>query len=106
MKSIQIEAEKRAEATVLQLAAVVRRVYDNNLSDSPDEKLRAGLDAEMKELVWQVLLVKGDSMWAAFRVLSLEQKQRVRAEIAKPRQPGDLPDVTEVIAKMFKLGPK
>ena len=56
----------------------------------------------MKELVWQVLVVKGDSMWAAFRVLTPEQKRRVRVEIAKPQPPGNLPDVMEVIAKLFK----
>ena len=35
--------------------------------------------------------------------LTPEQKRIVRAEIAKPRPAGDLPDVMELIVKMFKL---
>ena len=106
IKTIQSQAEQKMTPAALRLAAVVQHLYVNNLSDTPDESARAALDAEMKELVWQMLTAKGDSMWAAFRVLTPEQKQLVRAEIAKPQKPGDLPDVMEVIAKLFKLAAK
>ena len=55
----------------------------------------------MKDLVWQLLLTKGDTMWAAFRLLTPEQKRIVKAEIAQPRAPGDLPDVMDLIVKKF-----
>ena len=45
---------------------VVQKIYDNNLADSPNETLRVSLDNEMKDLVWQMLLTKGDTMWAAY----------------------------------------
>ena len=101
--SLRAESEKKSTLIAVQLAAVVQRIYDNNLLDSPNEALRASLDNEMKDLVWQILLTKGDSMWAAFRQLTPEQKRIVRAEIAQPRAPGDLPDVLDVIVKTFGL---
>lgn len=101
--SLRSETEKKATLMAVQLAAVVERIYGNNLSDTPNEELRVGLDNEMKDLVWQLLMTKGDAMWAAFRLLTPEQKRIVRTEIAKPRPPGDLPDVMDLIAKTFKL---
>jgi len=106
IKAIQMQADQLVAPTAERLADVVQRLYANNLSDTPDESVRSALDAEMKELVWQLLVVKGDSMWAAFRVLTPAQKQRVRAEVAKPQKPGELPDVMEVIGKLFKSEPK
>jgi hypothetical protein len=100
---LQSDSDRKAAQIAVQLAAVVQKIYDNNLSDTPTEELRVTLDDQMKELVWQMLLVKGNAMWAAFRVLTPEQKRIVRAEIAKPRPTGDLPDVMELIVKMFKL---
>ena len=45
-------------------------------------------------------------MWSAFRVLTPDQKKVVRAEVLKPQKPGDLPDVTEAIGKLFHLDRK
>ena len=101
--SLRSESEKKATLIAVQLAAVVQKIYDNNLADSPNEALRVSLDNEMKELVWQLLLTKGDTMWAAFRLLTPEQKRIVKAEIARPRAPGDLPDVMDLIVKTFGL---
>ena len=102
--SLRGESEKKATLIAVQLAAVVQKIYDNNLADSPNETLRVSLDNEMKDLVWQLLQSKGDTMWAAYRLLTPEQKQIVKADIAKPRAPGDLPDVMDLIVKTF--GPK
>ena len=103
IQQIQTESDQKAAQIAVQLAAVVQKIYDNNLSDTPAEELRVTLDSQMKELVWQMLLLKGNSMWAAFRVLTPEQKRIVKAEIAKPRPAGDLPDVMELIVKLFRL---
>jgi hypothetical protein len=101
--SLRSESEKKATLIAVQLAAVVQKIYDNNLADSPNETARVSLDNEMKELVWQLLLTKGDTMWAAFRLLTPEQKRIVKTEIARPRAPGDLPDVMDLIVKTFGL---
>ena len=101
--SLRSQSEKKATLIAVQLAAVVQKIYDNNLADSPNETLRVSLDNEMKDLVWQLLLDKGDTMWAAYRLLTPEQKQIVKADIAKPRAPGDLPDVMDLIVKTFRL---
>jgi len=103
IRALQAESGQKATQLAVELAAVVKRIYDNNLSDTPNEELRVSLDNQMKELVWQMLLVKENSMWAAFRLLTPEQKRIVRAEIARPRPPGDLPDVMDLIVKTFKL---
>jgi hypothetical protein len=103
IRALQAESGQKATQLAVELAAVVKRIYDNNLSDTPNEELRVALDNQMKELVWQMLLVKENSMWAAFRLLTPEQKRIVRTEIARPRPPGDLPDVMDLIVKTFKL---
>lgn len=58
----------------------------------------------MRELVWQMVATKGNSMWTAFRMLTPEQKRVVRTEIARPRPTGDLPDVLDLIVRTFQLG--
>ena len=102
IRALQSESGQKTTQLAVELAAVVQKIYDNNLSDAPNEELRVTLDNQMKELVWQMLAVRGNSMWAAYRLLTPEQKGIVRTEIAKPRPPGDLPDVLELIAKTFK----
>jgi hypothetical protein len=42
-------------------------------------------------------------MWAAFRLLTPEQKRAVRTEIARPRPTGDLPDVLDLIVRTFQV---
>jgi hypothetical protein len=106
IRSIQSTIEAQAAPVAIQLAGVVAKLYENNLSDAPNDELRTMLDAQMKELVWKALQLKGEAMWAAFRVLSPEQKAIVRADVAQPRQPGDLPDVLDVIARRFGPFPK
>jgi hypothetical protein len=101
IRSIQSTTEAKGVPVAIQLAAVVAKLYENNLSDTPNDELRAKLDAQMKELVWQALQLKGEAMWAAFRVLSPEQKAIVRVDVAKPPRPGELPDLLDVIARRF-----
>jgi hypothetical protein len=102
IRALQSESGQKTTQLAVELAAVVQKIYDNNLADAPNEELRVTLDNQMKELVWQMLVVRGNSMWAAYRLLTPEQKGIVRTEIAKPRPPGDLPDVLELIVKTFK----
>jgi len=103
IQALRSESDQKGAQIAVQLAAVVQKIYDNNLSDTPNQELRGGLDNQMKELVWQLLLVKANSMWAAFGLLTPEQKGIVRTLVAKPRPQGDLPDVMELIVKTFKL---
>jgi len=104
IRALESESGQKTTQLAVQLAAVVQKIYDNNLSDTPNEELRVSLDNQMKELVWQMLLIKGNSMWSAYRLLTPEQKRIVRTEIARPRPPGDLPDVMELIVKTFRVG--
>lgn len=101
IKALQTEAERKAAPTALHLADVVRKIYENNLSEAPDLSLRATLDAQMKDSVWQLLQVKGEAMWAAYRLLTPSQKALVRAEVFKDRPPTDLPDVMDIIGRLF-----
>ena len=103
IRALQSESEQKTTQLAVQLAAVVQKIYDNNLSETPNGELRVSLDNQMKELVWQMLLVKANAMWAAFGLLAPEQKRIVRTEIARPRPPGDLPDVMDLIVKTFRL---
>jgi len=104
IRALQGESEQKTTQTATQLAGVVQKIYENNLSDAPNEALRVSLDNEMRELVWQMVAIKGNSMWTAFRMLTPEQKRVVRTEIARPRPTGDLPDVLDLIVRTFQLG--
>lgn len=106
IKRAQAQAEEKAAPIALRLAGVVRKIYENNLADTPDAAVTSALDAEMKDLVWQVLLVKGESMWAAVRVLTAEQKAIIREEVAKAATGSDLPDLMDLIARTFHLTDK
>lgn len=103
IKRIQVESEKKAAPAALRLAGVVRRIYENMLADEPDEKLRSRLSAEMREATWELLTIKGQSIREIANVLTPEQKQLVKVEMRKPGAPSDL---SEVIARTFRLGEK
>ncbi|HZT59870.1 MAG TPA: hypothetical protein VFA21_14765 [Pyrinomonadaceae bacterium] len=100
---IKAESEKRAAPAAARLAGVVSGLYANMLADRPDEQQRAKLDAQLKELTWELLVIKGQLMRDTVNVLTPEQKQLVRSEMKKPGAPADL---SEVIARTFKLDEK
>ena len=103
IKRIHVESEKKAAPTALKLAGIVSKIYENMLADKPDEELRARLSAEMKVAAWELLTIKGEAIRETVNVLTPEQKQLVKSEMRKPGTPGDL---SEVIAKTFKLDDK
>jgi hypothetical protein len=103
VRALQGESEQKTAQAAGQLAGVVQKIYENNLSDTPNDELRVTLDNQMRDLVWQMVSIKGNAMWTAFRLLTPEQKRIVRAEIAKPRPTGDLPDVLDLIVRTFQV---
>ncbi|HEV7860426.1 MAG TPA: hypothetical protein VGO91_17545 [Pyrinomonadaceae bacterium] len=103
LKRIHVESEKRAAPLALRLAGLVSRIYENMLADRPDEKLRSTLSAEMKKTTWELLSIKGQAIRETVNVLTPEQKQLVKIEMKKPGVPADL---SEVIARTFKLADK
>src|SRR5258705_9385212 len=90
IKHIHVASEMRAALPALRLARVVSQIYRNMLADKPDEKLRARLAAEMKEVTWQLLVIKGEAIRQTVNVLTPEQKQLIRSEMGKPGAPADL----------------
>jgi hypothetical protein len=103
IKRIKDESEKKAAPVALRFAGIVSRIYENMLADNPDEGLRAKLDAEMKEVSWELLAVKGQSIHDIVGVLTPAQKQLVKSEMSKPGAPADL---SEVVARTFRLDEK
>lgn len=100
LKAIDEEAKKKAAPLALQLGEVAKKVYTNMLADPPDPELRTKLAGEMRETVWALLSIKGDSIWQSVAVLTPEQKRLLKAEMAKPGAPADL---SEVIGHLFHL---
>ena len=103
IKRAQVLGEEQASPIALRLSGIVKQIYLNQLADTPDVALKTTLDGEMKELVWQLLLLKGESMWAAVRVLRPEQRATIREQVAKGTAGSDLPDLMDVIAHTFHL---
>jgi hypothetical protein len=103
IRALQGESEQRTAQAAAQLAGIVQKIYENNLSDTPNEELRVTLDNQMRDLVWQMVSIKGNAMWTAFRLLTPDQKRIVRTEIARPRPTGDLPDVLDLIVRTFQV---
>ena len=102
----QARAEEEAAPIALRLGSVVKQIYTNNLADAPNAALTSTLDAEMKELVWQLLLVKGESMWAAVRALTPQQKAVIREQVTQAATGSDVPDLLDLIARRFNLTEK
>lgn len=103
IKRIHLTSEKRAALPALRLARVVSQIYKNMLANKPDDGLRVKLAAELKEVTWQLLEIKGEGIRQTVNVLTPAQKQLVRTEMAKPGAPADL---SEVIAHTFNLSEK
>lgn len=103
IKRIQTDAEKQAAPAALRLAEIVNKIYENMLADEPDEKLRADLSAQMEKATWSLLSIKGQSIHDIIRVLTPAQRQLVRVEMRKPGSPADL---SEVVARLFRLEEK
>jgi len=51
-------SEKRAALPALRLARIISQIYKNMLADKPNKILRVKLAAEMKEVTWQLLIIK------------------------------------------------
>ena len=98
LAEIKSDAEKKAAPIALQFAEVTKKVYDNMLSDSPDEQLRVRLSEEMRVDASHLLAIKGESIWVAVRLLTAEQRELLKAEMRNPGAPSDL---TELIDKLF-----
>jgi Spy/CpxP family protein refolding chaperone len=103
LQAIDDEAKKKAAPVALRFAKIVKDIYENMLADQPDEDLRAKLANEMKESTWELLSIKGQAIRDSVAVLTPEQKQILRTEMAKPGAPSDL---TEVIGKTFRPASK
>ena len=103
LQAIDDEAKKKAAPSALRFAGIVKGIYENMLADHPDEELRAKLGNEMKETTWELLSIKGQAIRDSVAVLTAEQKQILRTEMAKPDAPSDL---MEVIGKAFQAGGK
>jgi hypothetical protein len=98
LKSVKAESEKKVAPLAIQLAATVKQIYENMLSDKEDEALRLRLSKEMDETVLKVLAVKGQVIRDTIALLTPAQKQLVREEMRKPGAPGDL---SELIERLF-----
>ncbi len=103
IKRIDTIAKLKAAPSALKMASVVSRIYQNMLADKPDEKLRVSLNDELRDVTWQLLTIKGQSIRDIVNVLTPAQKQLIKSEMHKPGAPADL---SEVIAHMFKLEDK
>lgn len=95
---IKKNVEKKAAPIAEHFAAVTKQVYENMLSDAPDQELRLRLSHEMSTDASQILALKGESIWAAVGILTATQKAALKLEMAKPNAPADL---TEIIDRQF-----
>jgi Spy/CpxP family protein refolding chaperone len=103
IKSILAESKKKAAPVALRLGLTAKQVYENILSDKPDEAVAERLSKEMKEVVGELVSIRGQSMREAVKVLTPEQKQLLKSEMAKPGAPADL---MELIVHLFNIPEK
>ena len=103
IKRIRSNSERRAALPTLRLARVVSQIYRNMLADKPDDRLRVKLAAELKEVTWQLLVIKGEGIRQTVNVLTTSQRQLIRSEM---RKAGASADLSEVIAHTFNLSEK
>ena len=103
IKSILAESKKKAAPVALRLGLTAKQVYENILSDKPDEAVAERLSKEMKEVVGELVSIRGQSMRDSVKVLTPEQKQLLKSELVKPGAPADL---MELIIRLFNIPEK
>lgn len=106
MQEIRTAAAKKAAPVALMLAATVKQIYENMLADKEDDALRQKLDKQLNEIGSQILAVKGQSIRDMVGVLTPEQKQFVKTELAKPGATGDLGEMIERVFNLPKIDEK
>ncbi len=103
IENIRAKSAKAAAPLALQLAAVVKQIYDNMLADVPNSKLRENLSKQMTSTVVKILLIKGQSIREMVNTLTPEQKKLLKTEMTKPDAPGDL---SELMERVFNIPKK
>jgi Spy/CpxP family protein refolding chaperone len=103
IRLVRSESEKKAVPLAVKLASTAKQIYENLLGESEDEGVRRKLSKQMDEVVAQLLAIKGESIRDMVAVLTPDQKQFVRSEMAKSGAPGDL---SELILKVFRVPEK
>lgn len=103
MKEIREASAKKAAPAALELAATVKQIYDNMLSEKEDPNLRKKLSKQMDKAAAQLFAVKGQSIRDMLGVLTPEQKQIVKAEMMKPGASADLGEIMERVFILPKM---
>jgi hypothetical protein len=103
IQAIHARNKLKAAPTALRLANTVKQVYDNLLAEKMDEQLADKLRLQMKEVVGDLVVIRGEAMREAVTVLNSQQKQFLKTELSKPGGQGEL---IEVMMKVFKIPEK
>ncbi|CAN5354118.1 hypothetical protein BH10PLA2_BH10PLA2_22730 [soil metagenome] len=97
---IQAKNQIKLAPMALKLAATVKQVYDNLLADNMDEQLADRLRQQMKDTVGELVVIRGEAMREAVKVLTADQKRYLKRELTKPGTPGEM---IEALMKVFQV---
>jgi Spy/CpxP family protein refolding chaperone len=103
IQTIVRDNKKKAAPVALRLARTAHQVYENLLADAPDRQRADNLRDQMKDLVGQLVVIRGEAMREAVKILTSEQRRYLRAEIARPGAQGEL---IEIMMKVFQIPEK
>ena len=103
IKSILAELKKRAGPLLLQLGHSVKEIHANMLAGKPDETLNQTLTKKIGDAMAELIALRIQSNQKIVNLLTPEQRQIVKSELAKREAPTDL---FEIIGKAFNISEK
>jgi Spy/CpxP family protein refolding chaperone len=95
IKSLLDETKKSAGPLLLPLGQTVKEIHENMLSEKPDEVLNQKLIKKITEVTSELINVKIQTNQKIVNLLTPEQKQTIKDELAKQDAPTDLFDVVK-----------
>jgi Spy/CpxP family protein refolding chaperone len=103
IKSILDEVKQKLAPLLLPLAQSVKDIHENMLSEKPDETVSRTLTKKIGDTLAELIAIKIQTNQKIVNLLTPEQKQIVKSELAKREAPTDL---FEIIAKVFNIPEK
>ena len=103
IKAILAEVKTKVGPPLLQLAQSVKEIHANMLAERPDETVNQALTKKIGDALAELIAIRIQSNQKIVNLLTPEQKEVVKSELAKRESPTDL---FEIIGKVFDVAEK
>jgi Spy/CpxP family protein refolding chaperone len=103
IKAILADVKTKVGPPLMQLAQSVKEIHANMLAEKPDETVKQALTKKIADALGELIAIRIQSNQKIVNLLTPEQKEIVKSELAKREAPTDL---FEIIGKVFDIAEK